>query len=85
MRVSPDSALRLAAVYARGRAVPIAQVRNGMGRGRVLGAGSAVGQCMIDGIATLDEVVCKLSISSNEHKKRSISRLDRARIGIAIN
>lgn len=38
---------------ARGRGVPIAQVRDGMGQGRVLGADDAMAQNMVDGVATL--------------------------------
>ena len=35
---------------ARGRGVPIAQVREGMGQGRVLGADAAQAQGMVDGV-----------------------------------
>ncbi len=49
---------------ARGRSVPIAQVRNGMGQGRVLGADAAIEQNMVDGIVTLDEMITKLQRNS---------------------
>jgi len=42
---------------AKGRGVPIAQVREGMGQGRVLGADAAVAEKMVDGIATFDATV----------------------------
>ena len=45
---------------ARGRGVPIAQVRDGMGQGRVLGADAALGQNMVDGVATFDDVARKM-------------------------
>lgn len=45
---------------AKGRGVPIAQVRDGMGQGRVLGAEAALANKMVDGIATFDEVARKL-------------------------
>jgi len=46
---------------AKGRAVPVATVRDGMGQGRVLGADAALAEKMVDGIATLDEVIKKMS------------------------
>lgn len=42
---------------ARGRGVPIAQTRDGMGQGRVIGAQAALAEQMVDGIATLPEVI----------------------------
>lgn len=45
---------------AKGRSVPIDQVRGGMGQGRVLGADQALAEKMVDGIATFDEVVKKM-------------------------
>lgn len=45
---------------ARGRNVPLAQVREGMGQGRVLGADAALAQNMVDGIASFDEVLKKM-------------------------
>ncbi len=45
---------------AKGRNVPISQVRSGMGEGRVLGADAALEQNMIDGISTFSDVVKKM-------------------------
>lgn len=46
---------------AKGRAQPIAAVREGMGQGRVLGADQALAEKMVDGISTYDEVLKKMS------------------------
>ncbi|WP_175865564.1 S49 family peptidase [Burkholderia cepacia] len=45
---------------AKGRKVPVASVRNGMGQGRVLGAQAALEVGMIDGILSIDGVVGKM-------------------------
>jgi ClpP class serine protease len=45
---------------ARGRGVGVQQVRDGMGQGRVLGAEEALAQGMVDGVATLAEVVRRM-------------------------
>lgn len=42
---------------AKGRGVPVDQVRGGMGQGRVLGAEQAKAEKMIDGVMTLDQVI----------------------------
>lgn len=44
----------------KGRNVPIAQVRDGMGQGRVLGADAALAEKMVDGLMTFPEVVKKM-------------------------
>ncbi|NBS98856.1 MAG: S49 family peptidase, partial [Betaproteobacteria bacterium] len=49
---------------AKGRGVPIAQVRDAMGQGRVLGADSALAQGMVDGVASFDEVLRKMRKAS---------------------
>lgn len=49
---------------AKGRGVGIDAVRSGMGQGRVLGADAALAENMIDGIATLDDVVKKMQRSA---------------------
>lgn len=49
---------------AKGRSVPIDAVRNGMGQGRVLGADAAMAEKMVDGIATMDDVIKKMSRSA---------------------
>lgn len=45
---------------ARGRNVGIAQVRDGMGQGRCLGADAALAEKMIDGVMTFDDVLKKM-------------------------
>ncbi len=45
---------------AKGRGVPISQVREGMGQGRVLGADAALAQNMVDGISTFFDVIKKM-------------------------
>lgn len=49
---------------AKGRGVSIDSVRNGMGQGRVLGSDAALAEKMVDGIATMDEVIKKMSRSA---------------------
>lgn len=44
----------------RARGVPIAQVRDGMGQGRVLGADAALAEKMVDGVMTFDQVIKKM-------------------------
>lgn len=46
---------------AKHRGVPEAAVRNGMGQGRLLDAQRAKREGMVDGVATIDEVVRKLA------------------------
>ena len=45
---------------AKGRGVPIAAVRDGMGQGRVLGADAALAEKMIDGVMPLPDVIRKM-------------------------
>jgi signal peptide peptidase SppA len=45
---------------AKGRSVPVATVRDGMGQGRVLGAQAALAEKMVDGVMTFDELVRKM-------------------------
>lgn len=45
---------------AKGRGVPVGQVRDGMGQGRVLGAQAALAEKMIDGVMTFDELIRKM-------------------------
>jgi capsid assembly protease len=73
---------------ARGRSVPISQVRDSMGQGRVLGADSAFAQNMVDGIATFDEVLKKMRQSakhSSKHLSKQPSRLGESRLKQARN
>ena len=70
---------------AKGRGVPITQVRDGMGQGRVLGADAALAQNMVDGIASFDQVLSKMhkdaasSAKSSPPAKPKTSRLAQAR------
>jgi len=52
---------RITHAVARHRGVDVATVRNRMGQGRMLGAEAAKAERMVDGVATLDEVVDDLS------------------------
>jgi signal peptide peptidase SppA len=45
---------------AKGRSLPVSQVRDGMGQGRVLGADAALAEKMIDGVMTFPEVIKKM-------------------------
>jgi capsid assembly protease len=69
---------------ARGRGVPIAQVREGMGQGRVLGADSALAQNMVDGIVTFDDVVRKMRREAKATASRKVTRLTLAQRNLAI-
>ena len=59
----------------RGRDVPISQVRDGMGQGRVLGADAALAQNMVDGIATFDDVLKKMRRDAKTNVRPRASRL----------
>lgn len=63
---------------ARGRGVPVAQVRDGMGQGRVLGADAAIAQNMVDGVATFDDAVSKLRRRAKQAAKHKVGRLGQA-------
>lgn len=67
-----------------GRGVPISEVRDGMGQGRVLGADAALAQNMVDGVATLDDVVRKMRRDAKASVKTGASRLAQARNALAI-
>ena len=69
---------------ARGRGVPIAQVRDGMGQGRVLGADAALEQNMVDGVATFDDVVRKMRRDAKAGPYVGASRLARAQRALEI-
>ncbi len=64
---------------AKGRSVPVDQVRNGMGQGRVLGADQALSEKMVDGIMTFEEVVKKMQRDAKAAQKPSASRLASAK------
>lgn len=63
----------------RGRGVPIAHVREGMGQGRVLGAEAAKAQGMVDGVATFDEVVGKMRRNARATARPKANRLAQVR------
>ena len=71
---------------AKGRGVPIAQVRDAMGQGRVLGADSALAQGMVDGVASFDEVLRKMRKASKPivTARASPSRLSLAQNDLAL-
>jgi signal peptide peptidase SppA len=69
---------------ARGRGVPISQVRDGMGQGRVLGADAALAQNMVDGIATFDDVVKKMRRDAKTPARSKVSRLAHAQRALEI-
>jgi signal peptide peptidase SppA len=70
---------------ARGRGLPISQVRDGMGQGRVLGADAALAQNMVDGVATFDDVLKKMRRDAKATAKPKQSRLAQARNALAIS
>jgi signal peptide peptidase SppA len=69
---------------AKGRGVPISQVRDGMGLGRVLGADSAVQQGMVDDVATFDQVLSRMRRAAKSTVTASPSRLQRAKQSLAL-
>ena len=69
---------------AKGRGVPISQVRDGMGQGRVLGAEAALASSMVDGIATFEDVVKKMRRDARAQIKPNASRLNQARNSLAL-
>jgi signal peptide peptidase SppA len=79
-----DYFLAFSKAVAKGRGVPIAQVRNGMGQGRVLGADAALEQNMVDGIVTLDEAIRKMLANVGNKTNKKNSRLERAMLDLAI-
>ena len=67
---------------AKGRGAAIAQVRDGYGQGRCIGADAALAEGMIDGIATFDDVVAKMT--RNAKAARSASRVAQAKNTLAM-
>jgi ClpP class serine protease len=63
----------------RGREVPIAQVREGMGQGRVLGGDAAQAQNMVDGVATFNDLIRKMRRNAKVITRPKVSRLAQAR------
>lgn len=56
---------------AKGRSVPVDQVRSGMGEGRMLLAEDALKAGMVDGVATFGEVVVKMQRNSRQRNTRA--------------
>ena len=79
-----DYFLAFSKAVAKGRGVPIAQVRNGMGQGRVLGADAALEQNMVDGIVTLDEAIRKILLQARAQAKTTGSRIGLAAQRLAL-
>jgi signal peptide peptidase SppA len=79
-----DYFLAFSKAVAKGRGVPIAQVRNGMGQGRVLGADAALEQKMVDGIVTLDEAIRKILLKARTQAKTKGSRVGLAAQRLAL-
>ena len=79
-----DYFLAFSKAVAKGRGVPIAQVRNGMGQGRVLGADAALEQNMVDGIVTLDEAIRKMLLQARAQAKTKGSRIGLAAQRLAL-
>lgn len=69
---------------AKGRGVSVADVRDGMGEGRVLGADAALAAKMVDGIATFDDVLAKMQKKAVSQKPLGASRLAQARAALAL-
>ena len=72
-----------------GRGVTVDEVRNGMGEGRVLGSDAALAQCMVDGIASFDDVLARMQakVTGNavrSQPQKSHSRLKQARDALAL-
>jgi len=55
---------------AKGRGVPVGDVRNGYGEGRLLGAKEALDLGMIDRIATLDETIGRYASTARKRSNR---------------
>ncbi len=68
-----------AKAVSRGRGIPIAQVRDEMGQGRVLGAAAALAAKMVDGIFTFDEVLTKMQKDRFPKQTVGASQLRQAR------
>jgi signal peptide peptidase SppA len=68
----------------RGRGVPIASVRDDMGRGRVLGADAALATKMVDGIATFDDTVKRIRGQIKQGRGAQIEHADRIKAQAAI-
>ena len=76
-----------AKAVSRGRGVPISQVRDGMGQGRVVGAQVALEQNMVDGVATLEDVLSRMQKRDRQSPpglRSRTSQIDRARAALVL-
>ena len=80
-----DYFLAFTKAVAKGRGVPIAQVRNGMGQGRVLGAEAAIEQNMVDGIITFDDALRKILRDVRTQAKPKASRILSAKYQLTLS
>lgn len=64
---------------AKGRGVPVEQVRGGMGEGRMLMADDALEAKMVDGVMTMDQLVGKMQRDARQPAGGRASRLSAAR------
>lgn len=67
------------------RGVPVAQVRDGMGQGRLVSARNAVAQGMADRVATFDATVTRLSGRSRAAARARADHANRARAFAFLN
>ncbi len=74
-----DYFLAFSKAVAKGRGVPIAQVRNGMGQGRVLGADAALEQNMVDGVTTFENIQKRMrnKVTALNSRTVRLSRIER--------
>jgi len=68
----------------RGRGVSIDSVRDGMGQGRILGAADALAEKMVDGVATYDDVLRKMSRDLKQSRASGRSSLAKAKSALDI-
>lgn len=73
------------AAIARGRGVPVEQARDGMGKGRVYRGAEALAAGMVNGVATLDQVVAKMQsdLRAGAVKPGARIELERRRLALA--
>ena len=68
---------------ARGRKVPVDQVRSDMGKGRVFGADQALKSSMVDSVSTFDQVITRMQRNLKAGAPKA-SRLARAQRDLSI-
>lgn len=65
---------------AKGRGVPVATVRDGMGQGRVLGADQALAEGMVDGVETFDGVLKTMQRNARDAARNRQASAERDRL-----